>query len=451
MDTRESPQITKMGCASAHRNTLKVTLILMLLSAVSQTRAANVYFTNAAPEGASWFTTNNWTPNFPAPDDIAYINKAGATVHAVVDAPDATIEQLRLSNGDPAKLTVRTGGDLQIGYIFIGNGAPAQLIVTGGYLRISGRMYIGNQPPSEENPGPVEVVQFGGVVHASNSKNTGNIILNDNSGIFPEGYPCYKLVGGVVTSQIWSVGQKGYGAVIMEGGTNRSSAIHVGLNNDPQYTGYGLYKQSGGLTAATRFTIGNTAAYGRYELSGGRCEDTWSGMFCGNKGVGEFLLSGGIHYVKGSLYLGQDPTGVGTYRASGGKLEASQRIYVGYEGGTGNFEVVGSGAIISCKGYTQSANSMLSLCLTNGLSSIAVGSHNAALDGALSVNLLGPNYPEPSSVVTVMTYSAFSGAFNATNLAPANLLLGVRVNYHDTCLTLDGWQYPPRGTFLVIR
>ena len=149
--------------------------------------------------------------------------------------------------------------------------------------------------------------------------------------------------------------------------------------------------------------------------------------------------------------LGQDPTGVGTYRASGGELEAAQRIHVGYEGGTGNFEVVGSSAVISCKGYNQNSNSVLSLCLTNGLSPIAVGSWPANLDGALNVNVQGPIYPEPSSVVTVMTYSAYSGAFNATNLAPANLLLGVRVNYNAKNLTLDQWQYPPRGTFLMVR
>ena len=37
------------------------------------------------------------------------------------------------------------------------------------------------------------------------------------------------------------------------------------------------------------------------------------------------------------------------------------------------------------------------------------------------------------------------------DLKPANVLLNVRVNYNDTDITLDQWQYPTKGTMVLIR
>lgn len=416
-------------------------------------------FTNQAPEGASWFTAENWRNTespygnaVPTATDICRITDLGFGT-AIVDGPGAVAKTLHLGRGDglslPGNLIIQPGGELSVsGQSYVGFDSPAQLVIMGGMLKL-GQLIIGYLPSSGGLPCKMEVVQYAGNVILTNK--TSDITLNGNADAqnYATGYPRYRLVGGMISAPYMQIGSSGYGKFEAEGGTNAVGTVRLGWSPG----GDGVYLQSGGLLDAYNLQIGRPGAKGHYELSAGSC-NVKADLWCGSGGKGTFVQSGGTNTPM-NFTIGGYETGTGHYQISGGKLAINGQLRISTNG---TLKIVGNQADVSFARYAQTEQSTLDLYLTNGVvSPIAVRwGHQVKLAGTLNLTLLGSpdSYPDRSSVISLITApegTPIVTEFTTINLAPAHRFLDVRITYEDHKITLDQWKYAPNGTLMTIR
>ena len=169
------------------------------------------------------------------------------------------------------------------------------------------------------------------------------------------------------------------------------------------YSGSGNFTQSAGTTAvAGSICLGyNSGSSGTYNFTGGSLSlpSTGSGLYVGYSGSGNFTQSAGTTAVAGSLCLGYNSGGSGTYSISGAGFLSAPVQYLGYSG---------AGTFLQ-SGGTSTADETLFLGYNPGSS----GSYNLSA-GWLSVSNLAIGYSGAGSFMQ-------SGG---TNTVRAALFLG---------------------------
>lgn len=423
----------------SHRALLSAIQIAFALSA-STGLTATLTFTNQVPAGSSWFDPASWDANaIPTINDIAIINAGGAGGYCFIDAPNAvakTVGIMNSGNGRVQHLHVKPGANLTVGAtVEIGYGFNSVgLLTLEGDLTMAypNLMRVGSwaNPPTT----PMAVV-----TQLMGTATVGQIHVGGSQSSAPVGR--YVLKGGTLkslTSVI--VGHKGQGTFIQEGGTNYSSWGFVVGN---EAASAGICTQAGGFATMGYLHMGFAAgSTGVYHLVGGEFEATRGGLpLIASQGRAWFRQSGGISDFE-HVTIGASTGGVGRLTLDGGVFGNPSMLAVGSVAGTGTFEVVGSAATINAQAYTQAPGSTLRLVVSNGLSTVNL-SGQAHFDGNLNIVLAGSR---PSGVVTAMTYTAYSGAFDTIALDTGGAEIPVLVD--DTSLKLD---FRPKGTVLTVR
>ena len=170
-----------------------------------------------------------------------------------------------------------------------------------------------------------------------------------------------------------TVGNSGMGAFTQTGGTNSASFFNVGnnLGSNGAYSlgggllssgfenvgvsGSGTFTQTGGTNPSSFVTIGgNSGGVGVYNLSGSGQLSSWL-QYVGSSGTGTFAQSGGTNTVTGggTLYLGSNGSGNGTYNLNGGLL-----LLPGLEPGPGSASFNFSGGTLRAGAAFSSSMSL---------------------------------------------------------------------------------------------
>jgi predicted phosphodiesterase len=114
------------------------------------------------------------------------------------------------------------------------------------------------------------------------------------------------------------------GTITMSGGTLSLTSSWIGI-------GYTSSSDSGTLTMSSG-TINTTGISGH--------------IYCGVKGNAILNMSGGAINLSGTVYVGRDPTGVGTVNLSGGTITCGNTLLIGSGGGTGTIDITSTGTLI---------------------------------------------------------------------------------------------------------
>ena len=245
-------------------------------------------------------------------------------------------------------------------------------------------------------------VANGGTVNVTVSETCGALSLGNG-----EGSGTVQMTGGGLSAGTQYVGVSGTGTFSQSGGTNASYAnLYLGYNAGSSgtyslsssgllvgysavaayvyvgYSGTGTFTQSGGTSTVGGYpntlilSLGyNTGSNGTYSLSGGQLSA--SDQEVGLNGTGTFLQSGGSNAFS-TLDLGAVAGGSGTYNLSGSGQVSAVAEWVG-SSGTGTFTQSGgtnSGSILV--GYNAGSSGTYSL---SG-SGLFLGGADVGLSGA---------------------------------------------------------------------
>jgi autotransporter-associated beta strand protein len=119
--------------------------------------------------------------------------------------------------------------------------------------------------------------------------------------------------------------------------------------------------------------LGGSAGSGTLQMTGGSLYAT-SYQYVGDSGTGIFTQSGGTNSIGGTLWLGNNPGGSGTYNLSGSGLLSAAYEEIGFSGGAGSF---------TQSGGTHSVSGELFLGPQPGSS----GTYNLSGSGLLSADI----------------------------------------------------------------
>jgi hypothetical protein len=350
----------------------------------------------------SWFTAGNWSDGVPAGSSTAYITNGGM---AVIDQSGAACGKLLLGSynylAPPAAPSVQmTAGDLTAGTECIGYGTyiPATGFFAGTFTQSGGTNTVTNT-----------------AVLGYNTSDSGyNMSVSGT----------YSMSGGQFTVSNLILGESGGSGTFSLSGNAYLSATseNIGLSNNNQRFGNGIFTQSGGTNTATgTIDIGtNIVTSGTYSLSGSGVINA-STLIVGDSGSGIFTQSGGTNIVASNLVLCNDSQG--SYALSGsGVLSVGGTAYVGY--GTGNGFFTQSGGSFSVPGEYVGYGSVNAIFTQTG------GTH--AVPGKLVLGerpiVRGMYQLSGTGVLTVGTeiIGDYSGSFSqsgGTNMVANNLFL----------------------------
>lgn len=130
----------------------------------------------------------------------------------------------------------------------------------------------------------------------------------------------------------------------LSAGNLSASTEHIGLGFNGSDIGIGVFTQSGGTNTVNHLTLGLIGSSGSYNLSAGSllADSEFIGLGDGSHylpdGHGDLTQSGGMHTVRGELFIGYDG-GVGAYNLSAGDLLADSE----FVGSGSYFNNIGSG------------------------------------------------------------------------------------------------------------
>jgi T5SS/PEP-CTERM-associated repeat protein len=245
-------------------------------------------FTWIGPSG-DWTTPSNWSPPTSAPGGNLLLTQSPTNPNVIVNyvAPTTSI---RVNLID---VSTTNGGSITFWQ------SDFMLALNTEHIGLAGGQGIVNQ--------------------SGGSHTIGTLSIADTS---PASSGTFALSGGVLRTFDERIGVTGSGVFIHIGGTH---SIATQLIIGDQSTAQGLYQLASGgssfpvLAADKDETIGNFAP--------------GSGTSTG----GTFLQSDGLHVVGngstgGSLYIGRQAGGTGSYQMDGGSLLVTQDAYVGYAG-----------------------------------------------------------------------------------------------------------------------
>lgn len=407
-------------------------------AAVTVTVRAKRYVFDSA--NGDWGVAGNWSPALvPLAGEWADVYGSGAgSMAALTDtrAADAfSVGGDLVTNwSGVGVLNVGTGGALTGGGLFVGVRGQGAVIQQGGsvmasvlgvgvcggsgvYTQRGGQVTITtNATPCAGWDAAAQASWDSAVVHTGQWVMTGGMLQGNGfkMGCGSNTMGVIALSGGLITMDDEYMGVAGGEHVISQsGGTNAvAQSLVVGCSN-----ALCAYNLSGGLLEVGDLYIGGTAA--------------------DNGSTGSVTQTGGM-LAAGTLTVAGETGNVGSYTASNGMLSVSNLTVGASSGqGVGTFRVVGMQANLAVTNYTQHAGASLAVTLgAAGLSPIRVGG-TATLAGTLELGCTANAYPNPSTVVTVMTYIARSGTFAQTNVAAR--LVGCQVNYQAASITLSGF------------
>ena len=187
----------------------------------------------------------------------------------------------------------------------------------------------------------------------------------------------YGLIGGTLSIK--------FGALVLAEG-NASNAVFVLTNDADLYApweydgevGTATFTQSGGTHQVDSFlSIGtSTTGQGTYLLQSGTLSvgggGGTNGIFLGDSGTGTINQSGGVLNSTVNLYVGYNTGSTGTFTMSAGSATISPGIAVGYQG-TGTVSQTGGSIIIPSSGTWITIGD-----LATGGGSYTLGEHFAA-------------------------------------------------------------------------
>ncbi|MGC9194148.1 MAG: autotransporter domain-containing protein [Syntrophobacteraceae bacterium] len=246
--------------------------------------------------------------------------------------------------------TNTVNGGLFVG-AFRGTGTFTQ---TGGNNSVTGGLYLG-----------ADVFGSGSTMGTYNL--SGGALLADTEavGLGGTGTFNHTNANNTVSGELFVGSEGGTGTYNLSGGALKADSEFVGLY------GTGIFTQTGGTNTNTGMlflgldtsfpgldTSGSGTSKGEYTLSGGT-NTVESGMYVGDGGTGTFTQTGGNNIVNGGLIVGFQG-GTGTYNLSGGVLRADSE-FVG-ESGTGTFtqtggtNTVNEGLYLGAEGGTATYN-----------------------------------------------------------------------------------------------
>jgi hypothetical protein len=269
-------------------------------------------------------------------------------------------------------LFVQTGGTNSCGYLAVGNGTSGI-----GTYSLSGSGYLSATSTysatsySQENVG---VYGLGTFTHSGGTNTCIYLSIGEYAGssgtysLTGNGYLSVNRANGRSSE---NVGDAGTGLFVQTGGTNSCAYLAVGNQSGSigAYTlsgsgylsasstfsatsysqenvgvyGSGSFTQSGGTNTCIYLSIGELAgSSGTYSLSNGYLSvnqaNGHSSEHVGDSGTGIFVQSGGTNSC-GTLILGSNSSGSGTYDLNGGLVEISS--YLGQGLGTATFNFNG--------------------------------------------------------------------------------------------------------------
>ena len=378
-------------------------LSIMVLSLGAQAWGADTYWQHDPATPGDWFDPLNWSLGaIPTDNDFVYIDNIGT---AAVDSVDALANQMYLGHltGHSGALT-QTGGSTKVStglYLGYGAGSTGTYELGGTGTLESPKLYVGYQGAGTftQSDGDYRgddlyvgyyagsegtYVQTGGDCRAR----TGNP-FTVYLGLNADSAGTYDMSGGYLSARYEYIGGSGIGTFNQSGGWNdawdqlyisgpsdavstytlsgtgllESSSEFIGTD-----TGQGAFVQSGGTNRGGWLRIkGASESPSTYELSG-TGQVTMQAEVIGAAGTVQFLQSGGTNTASwfirvghsgtasytqtagstsaGSLDLGYQEDGNGTYRLEGtGVLMAGEET-IGYDG-TGTFIQTGGSNTVS--------------------------------------------------------------------------------------------------------
>ncbi len=291
-------------------------------------------------------TTDTFTPGF---GDIE------ATITVTLTSGVLNTGPVRIASGNDNTATVTHSGGhwTTTGFMNMARGRrttatydlSGNAVLDSDALRISDSSYgIGTFNQSGNSLHNVGEIRLGGLPGAESRYNMSGGMLNVRSyiAIYNENLTEFTHTGGTVNADEIRMGPlswystTGFGTYNLGGtGVLVANQVNVGLwtNGEFLQTG-GTCTVNGPLSVGAERNYFGNLGEGMYELSGSG-QLTTAHTFVGAGGVGFFDHQAGSHGIGGSLVLGRDVSGVGTYNMSGGNLTSAGTV-VGRDG-TGNF------------------------------------------------------------------------------------------------------------------
>ncbi len=259
--------------------------------------------------------------------------------------------------------------DLYLGYQ---PGSYGQYYMTGGNLS-AGRLYVGGEQGTgffDQSGGTVTLYGAGEINVGTRDGSVGTYNLSGDGILDASKVTLYigraegstgtfNQSGGTLTADWMDVGSSGTGTFSQTGGANTvNNVLAIGrestangfysLSGDISTSllttrethvgayGNGTFIQEGGSHTTGTLVLGyNKGGVGTYELSNGSLSSDFQRI--GLHGTGTFTQTGGTNTVNNVLAIGQEPGSSGTYNLSGGTLTAAKIDNNGmfnYSGGT---------------------------------------------------------------------------------------------------------------------
>ncbi len=223
----------------------------------------------------------------------------------------------------------------------------------GGVNRVGNDLFVGQQGDGTynlNNPAVVDVgddLVVGRKARGVFNQYAGEVVVADSIylGSYFNGEGYYNLSDGRLDSLREQIGDEGFGRFAQSAGVH---AVLQDMSIGRQGSGEGEYYLYGGvLGIGGTLYLGDNGpdTVGRFYQSGG---SLYTGdEQIGDEGQGVFRQVGGEHHVQGTLFVGEEATGVGSFIMEGGVLTASD-VGIGHYG-SGYFHQ--NGGDVDVSGY----------------------------------------------------------------------------------------------------
>jgi hypothetical protein len=320
---------------------------------------------------------------------------------AVISAPAVSVSNTNGSTGSASAVISGTS--------LANLGLAGSLSLTDSTLTDAGLAVVSVTPSSISNStvnGIVEVDK--GATLTVDNTSTLNITAGHDLVVGGGGTGAITLQGGSQlnlsgSDLIVGVGPNSSGSFNLNGQKTSMDSVNETIG----YQGTGTFTQSGGNnTISGQLVLGNlTGATGTYNLctADSSCAATFAGttVVIGNSGSGAFNQGGGTVSISGSLNLGVQASGSGSYTLDAGALTALQEFIGVNGGGTGTFTQDGgenratseAGSVFVANGGTYKLNDGMVIAVIESIgyestgSFIQTGGVNETLSGAKEVGI----------------------------------------------------------------
>lgn len=273
----------------------------------------------------------------------------GSATYHLSEGTLTTSQRIRIgvsNKGDATRINTfnQTGGSLDVtGRIDIGDGSPPEVVnmleISGGSLFASERMLVGARGSASGifKLGGTAIIDLPGMFIGNNATNTGTVTVEDEAGgeiteleVRNGSYTQSSELSSIrVRGRLWVGGSQTVSNTatfnLEEGALELPGGDIVGNGNAGDAT---MNIMGGSLTSFNRLRVGNGAANGSLTPTN-RVDQT-----------------GGNVTIFGRLDLGQNPGPTNIYRISGGRLDTTGNVLVGFiSDGTGTFIVDGDAEV----------------------------------------------------------------------------------------------------------